>query len=223
LQDNSTPHQSNLYDDNITKTIPYYESYHKETINLIKSMEIEPEIWLDTGCGTGTLVEKAMKEFKSTKFILVDPSENMLKQAEKKLFSVDRIKFLRPLPTQELTELEVDVITAIQCHHYLSREDRKKAINACYNLLNDGGVFVTFENIRPFTEKGIEIGKKYWRNFQLSSGRDPEEIKEHLKRFNEEFFPITVEEHLKLMRNEGFSFVELLWYSYMQAGFYGIK
>jgi tRNA (cmo5U34)-methyltransferase len=37
------------------------------------------------------------------------------------------------------------------------------------------------------------------------------------------FFPITVEEHLSLLKKMGFNAVELLWYSYMQAGFYCVK
>jgi tRNA (cmo5U34)-methyltransferase len=35
-----------------------------------------------------------------------------------------------------------------------------------------------------------------------------------------EYFPITIEEHLSLLREIGFEVIELLWFSYMQAGFY---
>ena len=34
---------------------------------------------------------------------------------------------------------------------------------------------------------------------------------------------MTVEEHLNLMRESGFRVVELLWFSNMQAGFWGMK
>jgi len=44
-----------------------------------------------------------------------------------------------------------------------------------------------------------------------------------MQRFDVEYFPINIEEHLKLLRKTGFRIVELFWYSYMQAGFYGIK
>ncbi len=37
--------------------------------------------WLDLGCGTGTLEEKAFREFPSARFTAVDPSEKMLEQA----------------------------------------------------------------------------------------------------------------------------------------------
>ena len=61
--DNRSSHRSEDYDDEITDTIPYYESFHNETLNMVKTIIKEPKIWLDTGCGTGTLVKKAMKQF----------------------------------------------------------------------------------------------------------------------------------------------------------------
>ena len=159
---------------------------------------------MDTGCGTGSLVNKAIEEFPDTKFLLLDPSEGMLNQAKEKLSScpAGRRKFLRASSTQEFSqklEEKPDVITAIQCHHYLSREDRTKATRVCHNLLKEGGVYITFENIRPLTEEGINIGKRYWGNFQLTHGRSGEEIENHLERFDTEYFPITVEEHLELL------------------------
>lgn len=224
--DNSTPHLSAYYDSQIRCTIPYYDAFHEETINLIKAMHLEPKAWLDTGCGTGSFVEKTIKEFPDAHFILVDPSAEMLLVAKKNLSCNGRVKFLDPLPTQLLPTHSFerfDVITAIQSHHYLPTLERTKATKVCFELLRAGGVYVTFENVRPMTEKGIATGKEYWRQFQLSKGRDAGTVDTHIKRFDREYFPITVEDHLALLRGIGFSAVELLWYSYMQAGFYGIK
>ena len=224
--DNLTPLLSKEYDSNISNTIPYYDRFHQETINLIKSMDIKPEIWLDTGCGTGNLVEKAIPQFENTIFMLVDPSIGMLNQAEKKLakYGENKVKFLEPAPSHEISlSKNPNVITAIQSHHYMNKEERFKATKNCYNFLDENGVYVAFENISPFTEKGIEIGKKYWKDFQISKGKSEKEVESHINRFNIEYFPITVEEHLSLFRGCGFEVVELFWYSYMQAGFYCIK
>lgn len=222
-------------------------------------MDIKPNSWLDTGCGTGNLVEKALQKFPDTVFIMADPSVDMLKNAKEKLVEyTGRIKFLEPIPSQDISlsnkpskigdfrgirnqrlrcpkikDFEnaenstnfraVDVITAIQSHHYLSENERYKAVKSCYNNLNENGVYVAFENIRPLTEKGTEIGKEYWKRFQISKGKTVEEAENHIKRFGVEYFPITIEEHISLLKEIGFSAVELFWYSYMQAGFYCIK
>lgn len=214
------------YDKEIRQILPYYDSFHMETINLIEAMNLNPKIWLDTGCGTGTFVEKAIRHFPDTRFILADPSIDMLAEAKKKLSGADRVKFLKPVSTQDLSAENTgsfDVITAIQSHHYLSKDDRIKATKVCYDLLNENGVYVTFENIRPLTEIGTKIGKGNWKSFQLSRGRDNEMVENHLKRFDTIFFPLTVDQHLSILRVAGFKAVELLWYSYLQAGFYCIK
>ncbi|MDM7919538.1 MAG: class I SAM-dependent methyltransferase [Methanosarcina sp.] len=225
---NATPHLPEDYDAQISHVLPYYSFFHQETIRLVKSLPSSPKIWLDTGCGTGSLVNKAIEEFLDTKFLLLDPSEGMLEQAKGKLsfYPEEKVEFLKASSTQEFSqELEEkpDVITAIQCHHYLSREERSRATGVCYDLLKEGGIYITFENIRPMTEEGITIGKRYLGSFQSAHGRKEKEIRKHLERFDTEYFPITVEEHLKLLRETGFRTVELFWYSYMQSGFYCIK
>ena len=226
--DNSSSHSSEDYDLQITDTIPYYESFHDETINIVKTILKEPKIWLDTGCGTGTLVKKAIEDFNNTNFILADPSVEMLNLARSKLSKQqqEKLKFLEPMETSEISlddDLRPDVITAIQAHHYMSREERFKATKICYNLLNDNGVYITFENIRPATEEGVEFVKHYVKNFQISRGRDTETVNKYLKRFDVEYFPIKVDEHRLLLEKIGFKVVEMFWMSYMQAGFYCIK
>lgn len=227
-RDNATPYLSADYDLQVRNTIPYYDSFHQETINLVRAAHPNPATWLDTGCGTGTLASIALNAFPEARFMLADPSAEMLNQARKKLagYSSERVAFLDPAPTQEITlsrSETPDVITAIQSHHYLSEAGRVKACTRCYDLLSPGGIYITFENIRPLTQRGTEIGKELWKNFQLSQGKAPEEVNSHIERFGREFFPITAEEHLSLLRSCGFEVVEMLWYSYMQAGFYGIK
>jgi tRNA (cmo5U34)-methyltransferase len=223
--DNSTPHSAATYDAQVRKTIPYYDAFHEQTINLIKAMGLQPRTWLDTGCGTGTLAQKAMEEFPNTQFTLADPSAQMLDVAKNKLAGAVNVKFLDASATQNLVSQkeEFDVITSIQSHHYLSPTERVKATAVCFELLSPGGVYVTFENIQPSTPKGTAIGKENWKLFQLSKGRESSVVDEHLKRFGVEYFPITVKEHISLLKKTGFSTVELLWYSYMQAGFYCIK
>jgi len=227
-KDNSTSHRTEDYDLQIIDTVPYYESFHTESVKLIKTILEELEFWLDTGCGTGTLVQKAFDEFENTNFILADPSLEMLELARLKLSKLPskRLKFLEPSKTKDISlnaNSKLDLITAIQAHHYMSMEERIESTTLCNKLLKDNGVYITFENVRPSTEEGIEIAKQYWKNFQISRGRDEKTVEMHLKRFDVEYFPIKIDEHISLLEKTGFRVVELFWMSYMQAGFYCIK
>jgi tRNA (cmo5U34)-methyltransferase len=227
MNDNKTAHMAAEYDGKIRATIPKYEYFHSETIDLIDSINPSPEKWLDTGCGTGTFALLALNSFKSTKFILADPSKEMLGIASEKLLPEvnNRIEILNPVSSQDLKlpEGRFDVITAIQAHHYLNQDGRNAAIRNCLRMLKTGGVFVTYENISPFSTSGMRIGLDRWKRFQVSQGKGMEEAERHVNRFGQEYFPITIEGHLGLLRDAGFSIVEVLWVSYMQAGFYAIK
>ena len=57
---NSTPHLPADYDEQVRRTIPYYDAIHAETIDLVRSLDRPPQVWLDTGCGTGAMVKLAL-------------------------------------------------------------------------------------------------------------------------------------------------------------------
>jgi tRNA (cmo5U34)-methyltransferase len=222
--DNATAHPADEYDGNIRKSIPLYDQFHQATIDLVSSVWPSPQTWIDVGCGTGTLVEKAHRVFPTTEFVLADPSKAMLELATEKLKGRDRISLLQPVTAEELRfPKPAAVVTAIQSLHYLNTEQRRMAVRNCFHQMQAGGLFVTFENIRPLTDRGTEIGKENWKRSEIKAGKPEEEARKHVERFGTEFFPITIEAHLKLLREIGFELVELLWYSYVQAGFYCIK
>jgi len=224
MKNNTTAHPAAEYDKNIRKSIPYYDQFHEATINIVSSYLDAPITWIDVGCGTGTFVERAYKIFRTTKFVLVDPSVAMLDLAKDKLSGKDRIEILGPTTAEQMDLNEqADVISAIQSLHYLDVKERCRAVRNCHHLLRPGGMFITFENILPLTEKGTDIGKRSWQDYEVRAGKSKEEARKHVDRLGVEFFPITIEEHLGLYREADFSVVELLWYSYVQAGFYCIK
>lgn len=224
--DNITSHNSTEYDEKILVTIPNYGLFHKEIINLVNCFNPNPEKWLDTGCGTGSFSLLASNEFYKTEFVLADPSEDMLKIAKKKNLNNNfKVEVLESTSTQELclSDEYFDVITAIQAHHYLDENERKKATSNCFRMLKNNGIYITFENTRPFTRKGIDIAKKRVEEFQIKNGKSEEEVIKFSKRFDTEYFPININQHLDLLYEIGFTYVEVFWYSYMQAGFYAIK
>ncbi len=225
--DNATPFKAADYDANVFKTVPFYEQFFSETICMVKTVCPEPAVWLDTGCGTGGLIHRALPHFPRTRFYLTDPSAQMLEQARERFAgSGDAINILPPMPSQRLHGAHLpppSVITAIQCHHYLDNTERKEASEACFRILSAGGLYVTFENFRPASDEGVKVSLGMWKEFQLSQGRDKQIVEQHAGRFDKEYFPITVEEHLGLLRECGYAIAELFWLSRMQAGFYAVK
>lgn len=221
--DNKSAFAVNQYDDNVRKVIPFYDEIYKQIFEMIQIYFVnKPLSVLDTGCGTGFFGLNAFEELNVSKLILCDPSEKMIADAKKKLDGLP-CEF-HCIGSEKLNyEEEFDVITAIQSHHYFDRIKRERAVENCYKALKPMGMFICFENTAPYSEIGKDILLKHLESFEIQAGRVYEDVKSHSARYNREFFPITINDHLELLGRVGFKVSELFWHSYMQSGFYAIK
>lgn len=210
------------YDKKIKQTLPYYEEFYKQIIDVVKCQFERSVSWLDVGCGTGKTAEMALNKLPIDRFVFCDNSLDMLDIAKSR-FCSDNIEFMLCDARNLEFSNEFDVVTAMQVFHYLSVEERKTAVQKCYETLKTGGIFITFENFAPDTETGKQLYLDRWKQYQLGNGRNEKEVCEHIARYGKDYFPITIDEHKKLMRDCGFDTVELLYCSYMQVGLLGIK
>ena len=121
MNDNSTPYLSCEYDRQIIKATPFYENFHNSAIDLVKTVNPSPTKWLDTGCGTGTFVQKALSEFAETEFFLADPSKSMIEIARKVSDNV----FETGTSQLNFPQENFDVITAILSHHFMNQDERR--------------------------------------------------------------------------------------------------
>lgn len=55
MNDNQSAFRSNDYDRKIKQTLPYYDQFYEQVIELIKVMNDNAVRWLDIGCGTGKM------------------------------------------------------------------------------------------------------------------------------------------------------------------------
>ena len=220
--DNRSAYDSNIYDEHIVNVLPYYREYHGQIIDLVRAYKQDTIEWLDTGCGTGTLASRVFEKEQNVRFTLCDPSEKMLNEAEKKLGDKN-IRFIKAASHELDFNSEYDVITAVQSHHYYKPDEREKAVSNCYRALRDGGIFITFENIRMSSENSDAIAMKRWVNFLREHGNSEQDINMQIERRGVETFPITIEQHIELLKRTGFKSVDILWASYLQAGFVAIK
>lgn len=217
---NITAFSAKEYDKKIKQTLPYHEEFYRQITDVVKCRFNNKVSWLDVGCGTGKMSELGLEL--SNKFVLLDNNSDMLDIARSQINSDNAEFILKSSGDMEYTNA-FDVVTAVQAFHYLSADERRKAIGKCYNALKSSGIFITFENFAPDTKIGTKLYLNRWKQYQISQGKTEQESQEHISRYGNDYFPITIDEHKKLLKDCGFKVVELLWCSYMQAGLMGIK
>lgn len=222
---NTTSLKADEYDKGVGKSVPLYAEIHSQILGLVAHAGFTPALWLDAGCGTGSFTEKCAELFPETRYIVADPSEEMLTLSRKRLIGGGKVDEFINSGTEGLTlpDNSLSVVTAILSHHYLTPEAREKAVRNCARMLSPGGMYIAIENVGAFTAKGKTIALARWRDYQISAGKTPEKADHHLSRYGKEFFPINPDQHLDLLKQSGFSAAEIFWYSYSQIGVYGIK
>ena len=144
MNNNKSAFGPSEYDRKIKQTLPYYDEFYKQVIDLVKIFQNSEVKWLDIGCGTGKMGSFAFENIELEKFVFCDSSE-----------------------------------------------------------------------------KSVYLEK--WKRYQMRQGKSQEESENHIERYGKDYFPITLEEHFKLIQNCGFQAVEILWLSNMQVGFWGMK
>ncbi|MGN1412596.1 MAG: class I SAM-dependent methyltransferase [Oscillospiraceae bacterium] len=223
MNDNTSAFKSSEYDNKIIQTLPHYYDIYFQILDLIKTIKKDNNLsWLDVGCGTGSLISYALnKNLNIEEITLCDTSTQMLKIAQSKIDkSVNCIN-------KSALDLDYhntfDIVTSVQVNHYLNFEDRIKSIENSYNALKSNGIFFTVENFAPFTSMGENISLERWKEYQIRNGKSVEDSEKHISRYNKDYFPITITQHLDILKSCGFKAVEIFWLSYMQVGFYSIK
>ena len=73
------------------------------------------------------------------------------------------------------------------------------------------------------TDEADAIALKRWQTFLQEHGNSSEDVRMHIERRGVEVFPITIAQHMELLKKCGFRSVNVLWISYLQAGFWTIK
>lgn len=222
MGDNKSAFDAKEYDIKIKQTLPYYDAFYEQVMDLVKVCKHDALRWLDVGCGTGKMAELVFQNVEVETFTFCDCSAEML-EITKKRFSHPNTDFII-CDVQKLSYInDFDVVTAIQVNHYLQKEERKIALQKCYEALKETGLFISFENFAPFSKIGKKIYLDKWREYQIQQGKSPLECDRHINRYEKDYFPISLTEHLELLHNCGFKVVEILWISNMQVGIWGMK
>lgn len=220
--DNCPAFSTDKYDNEIRRTLPYYEEIYRQVVDVVRIHNPKQPVWLDIGCGTGKMAETAAGKLEIKRFVCSDSSEEMIKRAELKCSGM-KAEFVVSRAQNLCFKNEFDVVTAIQVYHYFNKEERTAAVKNCYEALKDNGIFISFENFAPESEAGEKLYLERWRAFQLEQGKSRKECDRHIQRYGKDYFPITVAKNLEGLRAVGFQTAEILWLSYMQVGVIGIK
>lgn len=200
--------QASEYEALMERLVPEYRTQHMLMVALLPERLSAPRV-LDLGCGNGVLSRAVGKRFPNATFVGFDITEEMLSAYAK---GMDEAGFSYEARQGDYGIDDVGtgydiVITGMTLHH-LPRIARRAFYNRLYAALTEGGVYISNDIIVDEDENVREEQYIIWKEHMRSHGEDAHAwYEKHMAKDH----PITIEEHLAWLRENGFNAAGCYW------------
>lgn len=203
---------ASVFDDMLTRSIPFYDGVRELIISLILSGEKDGKKVLDLGSSTAKfLLELHGKMSTDMKLKGIDNSEAMISRAKQKCkaYGVDLDLELGDM--LEYDYKDEDVIIANYTLQFIRPIQRTKLVQTIHQSLSDGGLFIfsekiAFENTHLDKEM-IEIYHKY----KQTQGYSKFEITHKREALENVLVPFTIKENILMCKEAGFSKIDTIF------------
>ncbi|MDQ7047257.1 MAG: carboxy-S-adenosyl-L-methionine synthase CmoA [Sulfurovum sp.] len=203
---------ASVFDDMLSRSVPFYDEVRKLLISLILSREKEGLKVLDLGSSTARfLLDLHSKMQVNMRLKGLDNSQAMLDRAEQKCqaFGADIELELADMLTYSYDK--EDVIVANYTLQFIRPMQRVELVKRLYEGLNDEGIFVFSEKV-VFEDKVLdkEMIDIYY-DYKKEQGYSEYEIAQKREALENVLIPFTIKENIQMCKDAGFKSVETVF------------
>jgi len=213
------------FDQHVRKSVPFYDQVQDMVVEMSEWFVRDGMAVYDLGTSTGETILQLQRKHagkKDLRFIGVDNSLPMLEKARTKCAG-GNVQLLHQ-NLSALSELpDAGLVTAIYALQFLPLSERRRVLERVHRDLQEGGAIVMVEKIRGETSLFEDMWLELYWDMKKKSGLNAEQVLSKARSLRGVLVPLTVSENIQLLREAGFSSVDvfLKWYNF--AGFIAIK
>lgn len=192
------------FDEHITKSIPYYEIFHNNILELAKYHIRKNTEVIDIGTSTGTLIKSLYDKYgqKQYSYIGVDIQKCMIKECKKR-YKKDNINFIVE-DSLNINYKNSSIISIVLVLQFMSLTDRIKLLKKIYNEIDvDSCVFIVEKILTSNVRMNSAYSDLYY-DFKRDMGLSDKEILDKNYLLRGIMKPITLEESLEILKDIGF-------------------
>lgn len=215
------PEAAARYAEGPRRFVPGLETLHRLTAILLEERAGTAARILVLGAGGG-LELKALAEARQTwTFLGVDPSSQMLRQAERVLGPLmSRVELLHGY-IDDAPEGPFDAATCLLTLHFLPPEVRERTLRSLIRRLRPGAPFVAAHTSLPAEPDRRALWMARYAAYGVSSGVEPQ-MADRARRAVEASLPVlSPEEDEAILRRAGFAAVSLFYCAFAWRGWIG--
>lgn len=211
-----------VFDDMVSRSIPFYDEIHTLLLDLVKKQSLAKQTIYDLGCSTATsfiLIDRYLKKLKKARphYVGLDSSAPMLEVATKKVkkAKIESIELI----CEDVTKFKFKKTPLIIMNYtlqFIPKKERKDLLKNIYNALKPGGFFLLSEKLNTPSPKIQSLVTELYYDFKARNGYSKLEISQKREALENVLVPLEVNEQIKLLKQAGFTHVELIfrWYNF---------
>ncbi len=216
-----------VFDDMVNRSVPFYEEMQRMIAELAGDHYLPDATVYDLGCSTGnTLIYMNEKVPEEIVFTGLDDSPDMLDKCASKLKATG---FTRPVDLK-VVDLNGDVeisnagiVVLCLTLQFVRPINREKLIKKIYSGLNKGGSIIVVEKIIAEDSSFNRDFIRYYYDMKRRNNYSDMEIAQKREALENVLIPYKLSENITLLREAGFSHVEVFFKWYNFAGFIARK
>lgn len=202
------------YDESRRKLIPCFADFYRTAREIIPFVHEKKLTILDLGAGTGLLTSMVAADFVNARFVLMDISDNMLAEAEKRLGRYGNEFAYVVADYSRIPSLgdQFDLIMSSLSIHHLDERQKQGLFGKVYAHLAPGGVFVNADQVLGETVEIENIYRQKWLTQVKANGATDTELQGARARMKEDRMS-TLSWQLEFLKDAGFHNVNC-WYQH---------
>jgi tRNA (cmo5U34)-methyltransferase len=216
-----------VFDDMVTRSVPFYEEMQRMIGELAADHYIDETSIYDLGCSTGaTLIHMNESVPTHIPFIGIDDSPDMLEKCRQKL---NEFEIKRPVKL-EVADLNnhvhignASVVVLCLTLQFVRPINREKLLRTIYDGIVPGGAVIIIEKILAEDSTFNRDFIKYYYDMKRRNHYSEMEISQKREALENVLIPYKLSENVIMLREAGFTQVEIFFKWYNFSGFIAKK
>jgi len=216
-----------VFDDMLERSVPLYRECQDLTVNWCKSLATPDRCVYDLGCSTGSLLlllAKSIPTIPRIPLVGVDNSAAMLSKAREKLNNFpNSVNFIKANLDASFTFKDSCAIIMNYTLQFIPIENRASLLKKIYESLIPGGGFILNEKVLSENELLDETFVEMHHNFKKGHGYSKMEISKKREALENVLVPLKLSKTMTLVREAGFTTVDIFFKWNNFAGLIALK
>lgn len=196
----------NNFDDHVKKSVPLYEEFHKDIINMSVYFSQKNTKIIDIGTSTGVLLNDLynINKHRNIECIGIDIEKDMIEECNNRY---NNLKF-EVCDALDFDYTNSSIITSVLTLQFINKKERKEIIKKIHNEMNEDGSLFIVEKVKNNIPDIHDIYNDIYYDFKRDNLTDEDVLDKNVS-LRGVMKPLTLQDNIQILKNAGFNKIDV--------------